>query len=122
MNNANAATTATAAPKADVTGYAISMTPSSIEILNDRRDKPYMKARVSATMTDGRVVERTLMARGRALDAVKDNLEEGKTSRVRVIFSKTDQGAPFFTALCMARHQPGDTPAANDQAAPNVAA
>jgi hypothetical protein len=115
--------TAPTEKKNDVTGYAISVTPITIDTLEDRRGKPYMKARVTAIMSDGRQVERTLMARGRALEAINDNIAVGKTSRLRVIFSKTDQGAPFLTALCMARHQPGDAaPVANDQAAAEAAA
>lgn len=121
MNNNNSAPTE---QKTDISGYAIVVTPISIQTLDDRRGKQYMKARVTATMSDGRLVERTLMARGKALEAVSPNLEVGKASRLRVIFSKTDQGAPFLTALCMARHQPGDAPAtaANDEAATEQAA
>ena len=88
------------------TGYPILITPISIQTLQDRRGKTYIKARVSAIMKNGCAKERTLMARGKALEAINENIAVGKASRVRVIFSTTDQGAPFLTALCMARHQP----------------
>ena len=68
--------------------YNIAFTPAVVDERTDTNGKPYLYARGTMTI-GGKTVERTAMARGKAMAAVQDQLAVGEEIR---LFGKFESG------------------------------
>lgn len=72
--------------------------PMTMAIRTDKRGNRYLAARVS-TIIAGESVERTLMARGSAIDSIANVLKLGKAVKIAVNEDQIPQGGLFYTGL-----------------------
>lgn len=85
--------------------YNINLTPSEIAFPTDAKGNEYMRATVEGTF-NGRPGKRTFVAKGKALEAVREHMSVGTTTKVRVLFSRVigedgARGGEFLTAVAM---------------------
>ena len=84
-------------------GYNLKVTPSAVEVKTDSRGKEFIKATVGLTIR-GRDATRTLVAQGKAMDAIKDVLVVGSEASVRCLFQNYvnddgEKGGEFLAAI-----------------------
>jgi len=83
--------------------YNVNMTVDSIETPTSSTGKEYIRAKVTAELR-GKQRPRTLVAMGKAAEAIRDALVVGETAKIRVIFSKFvndagEEGGEYLTAV-----------------------
>ena len=86
--------------------YNVSMRVKSMDVRQDKNGNDYMRATV-AIRENGEDRVRTMMARGKALAAVREMVEaavgQADAIRVRVLYDKIPSGRLFFTAIALPR-------------------
>ena len=87
--------------------YNLKLTATEIEDKIDTRDAPYIAAKVSVKL-NGEIRTRTLIAQGKARDAIKDVLIVGEEVAIRCLFSNATndegkKGGEYLTAIGLPR-------------------
>ena len=72
--------------------------PIRSAIRTDKRGNRYLAARVT-TIIDGESIERTMMARGAALDAIAQVMVPGRAVKISVNEDRIPKGGLFYTGL-----------------------
>lgn len=85
--------------------YNIPMTVTSVETRTNTAGSDYLFAKVDATIR-GEKRTRTLIAQGKAADAVRDALVPGQDTKIRVLFEAVtndngEEGGQFLVAVGM---------------------
>lgn len=89
--------------------YNLTMTATEISTKTDSAGKNFIKAKVGLTIR-GRETTRTLIAQGKAMEAIKDTLVVGSEVKIRCLFSNADnddgsKGGEYLTAIGLPREQ-----------------
>ena len=84
-------------------GYNLKVTPSAVEVKTDSRGKEFIRASVALKIR-GRDATRTLIAQGKAMDAVQAVLVEGQEASIRCLFQNYlnddgEKGGEYLTAI-----------------------
>ena len=83
--------------------YNLKVTPSAVEVKTDSRGKEFIRASVALKIR-GRDATRTLIAQGKAMDAIQNVLVVGEEASIRCLFSnymndEGEKGGEYLSAV-----------------------
>lgn len=89
--------------KASGKGYNMNLKVLSVETPTNSKGEEYIRAKVEGKIR-GEMRPRTLIAQGKAADAVRDILIAGEEAKVRVLFEKVvndagEEGGEYLVAI-----------------------